>query len=77
MKKILFLLLISTVVSFGRTKKVPSRLTPKTHIKKLKNMICFGWKKIYNDAGEEIGKHSDNCWNASQGNHNITILYQY
>jgi hypothetical protein len=86
MKKILFILLISTVASFGKTKGVPSKgkmkdasskSTPKPQIVKPNIVTCIGWTDIVsNTTGEVIGKRSNNCWNASQGFHRVTILYQ-
>ena len=86
MKKILFILLISTVASFGKTKGVPSKgkmkvasskSTPKPQTIKPNIVTCIGWNTIYsNTTGEAIGKQSNNCWNARQGFHRVTILYQ-
>lgn len=87
MKKILFILLISTVATFGktkgvpsngRTKNVPSKSITKPQISKPSIITCIGWTDIVSSTtGEVIGKRSNNCWNASQGFHRVTILYQY
>jgi hypothetical protein len=77
MKKILFLLLISSVAAFGKTKGNHSKPIPKAQLSKIKSMICFGWENIYSSTtGEVIGKRSDNCWNARQGSHSTTVLYE-
>lgn len=77
MKKVVYLLLITMLVSFGSFGKKTMKKA-KTKPKTNQAMICFGWHTIYSKTtGQAIGKYSDNCWNSSQGHHSTTILYVY
>ena len=76
MKKILILVLLSTMVSLGKSNGVPKNLTPKANIQKLKFLICTGeWHYTYYTDGSKSSATNTSCWNLRQGHHTTTITY--
>jgi hypothetical protein len=75
MKKFLLILfMMPTFTTFAGKDKAYT----KTNHDSKNAMICFGWTTIYSSTtGKPIGKYSYNCWNASQGWHYASVLYEY